>query len=702
MKKSVLISKNNLELAWTRIQTGRNPQHKRFFRKIYNSYAIAQKENINWLHNKLKGTWEPSEPYIIYLPKPSGLQRPISLLRIEDQIVLQAISNIFSKKLFERRKKIENHSVFSNILSNPIDSIFFVQDWRETYSSFQEKCREYFNSGYRWVAHFDLAAFYETISHRELIKRVSPRSGDKDFNHKIEEWFQVWRGDDKSTPINHGIPQGPIASDFLAEAFLLPLDEKLIAENIKFVRYVDDIRIFAKTRFETQTSVMRLELICRNLGLIPQGKKFEIINAKNPSETLGIMPSLAPPDKAENSINTILKVKDAERRFKSTLESRPYKIKDRSLAKYILYRAPKSEKILRQVLSLLPTHPEFIDAFSSFISNYTKSKPIEHKVIEILKNGMPYDYVRGELWHILARITKKKDQSALMAIAKKDAKTSNNSLPKNWGALAFLLACENNNLGNFSYKLKNRNPLLQSLLIEKIPDAEFERDVLIPNLLNSVNYEPGIVLAEQLIKRGKSITDYRILKASLPPQTNNVYSLIGLINSNQFAKVDQVNDLLQKRFYIPNSTIWKKILNTEYIFSLQLLLQADARFNPGKSEWLIYQNSFNEVLFTSLIKILNFKSIFTKPIKLINIKGELVKYGNLLDINQLFYKKYPTISSGFINIHNRRNCIPGTHPYDFKQGNKNSHLTKHEQNKLVYEFKKSLTELIFLAESLNL
>jgi hypothetical protein len=89
---SKLISISNLQLAWRRIVTGKNLSHKRFFRPFYLAYEVGLEDNLRHLHARLEGAWKPTKPLRIYVPKPSGLQRPISLLQIEDQIVYQAIS----------------------------------------------------------------------------------------------------------------------------------------------------------------------------------------------------------------------------------------------------------------------------------------------------------------------------------------------------------------------------------------------------------------------------------------------------------------------------------------------------------------------------------------------------------------------------------------------------------------------------------
>ena len=127
MKK--LFSKNNLELAWTRINTGANLQYKRFFRDLNYAYEIAASFNLHDLHIRLKGgSYVPKQSTRIYIPKPSGLQRPITLISLEDQIIWQAVANIFADKLGEKRSSVELKTVFSNILHKPANKVFFVKN----------------------------------------------------------------------------------------------------------------------------------------------------------------------------------------------------------------------------------------------------------------------------------------------------------------------------------------------------------------------------------------------------------------------------------------------------------------------------------------------------------------------------------------------------------------------------------------------
>jgi hypothetical protein len=238
------------------------------------------------------GDWQPTPPTRVHLPKPSGLLRPITLLSVEDQIVLQALANKFANHLRPRRRRVELRQVFSNCLTRDKDSIFFLLDWRRTYQDFQIQLEQHLRTGYRWIAHFDLAAFYETISHRALKALVAPAGANPQTWAQISHWLCVWSADRESIRVDHGIPQGPVASDFIADAFLLPVDEAMRTSGVKYIRYVDDIRVLARTEKEARQAALTLELECRKWSLIPQSSKFAVDYAATLQDALGALPSI--------------------------------------------------------------------------------------------------------------------------------------------------------------------------------------------------------------------------------------------------------------------------------------------------------------------------------------------------------------------------------------------------------------------------
>jgi retron-type reverse transcriptase len=233
-----LASRPNLRLAWRRITTGGNQQYKRLYRDLYYSYEVALESNLRDLRKRLVGgAFVAQRPDRMYIPKASGLHRPVTLLGLEDQIVLQAFANIAAARMQARRTPLQFRIVFSNILEKA-DSPFFFRRWQETYAAFQRRIAVHFRAGRCWVGDFDLAAFYDTVSHELLLKTLFPRTTNDDLQ-LVATCLRTWSSDTAASGHGHGLPQGPLASDFLAECFLVPIDEAM--RNCQgYVRYVDD------------------------------------------------------------------------------------------------------------------------------------------------------------------------------------------------------------------------------------------------------------------------------------------------------------------------------------------------------------------------------------------------------------------------------------------------------------------------------
>lgn len=694
-----IISKNNLTLAWRRILTGSNTQYKKFFRSLYYAYEIAHEENIDYLHKKLSGNWKPGKPISLHIPKSSGLQRGITLLPIEDQIVLQSIANIFADKIYERRKKVENKVVFSNILTKPKDSIFFIEDWKKSYRDFRGASEFYFKKGNKWVVDFDLAAFYDTVSHSLLLNVLWPRSGQVETCEKIKEWLKYWSSSDHSLLYDHGIPQGPIASNLLAEAFLLDLDELMKKNNIPYLRYVDDIKIFASSEAEAFKAIINLDKYCKKRGIIPQSKKLSVKKISTIEDVFTGVKSLSGDHSyiLEDDNYRVLKQKESEDLMRSSMEGKPLMVTNKTKFKYTIYRSPKSKKILQWINLLLPRHPEYIDAFSSYLYKFGNSKIIEKTIIDVLKNArIPYDYTRGELWRIMSKIGSKKTLLELLNEARNDAECKSNCPMLRWGALMFLLECEKESLINIKRLILKQGALVQALLSIHISDSEYSKKGLIKKLLISKDYEPGIMLANELIKRKKTHRDFDIKIKEMPMQVQNIFRALFIIKKRREVSIDSIGDILCSRYGIKNSHIWKAILGPEYIHALQILLQSDKLYQTAPSMWLQQQDSFNDILVRCLA---NFFSIRSMPTQVTHEpKGYLIDMGVLLNSTQVLYKNYTAIFHGLSLVHKRRNNLPSSHPYDKKTGVKTAFLKSRGRDKLRNDLKISYSEIINLIE----
>jgi hypothetical protein len=691
-----LCSLTNLELAWRRIGTGTSHAYKRFFRHLYDTYEIGLDQNLKDLQKRLKGgSYVPTQPTRVYIPKSSGLQRPITLLSLEDQIVWQAVANVFALKLQGRRKALELKSVFSNVLNRKVDTIFFTHRWHESYGQFQKKVEENFNNGYRWIAHFDLAAFYDTICH-DLLMRVAVRGkgGDK-FTHTALCWLEKWSSGHASGHHKHGIPQGPMASDFLAECFLLPIDE-ILSKQFNYVRYCDDIRMFARTESEARRAAIRLEVRCRERGLIPQGKKYTISEAKSVEDSMGSLPSIRPDSKDFDIFGFCYSAKKAASLFRVALGGKPLRIVDKTRVRHVLFNGQPSAKLLGYVLKLLPHHPEHLDAFAYYLSHYKRSKSVI-RVCRAQARLSPYEYVRGEMWHILARMMKPSEMKPLVKLAKKAARDRAACTTLKWGVCHFLCKAEQAGLGSQSkYITRQKSPFLKSLLIPVLPASFYGPGHEVRDILKSGAYEPSMSLALEMVQRKLTCKTYGVKASVLPHQTRNVFRELGLVKGRGLA-VDPMGEILARRYGISVWDRWKGLFGTEYGHALGLLASADPLYDSAKSSWLRFQNSFNDALFQAVQRLLHAKNLPGKA-TLRGRNGQPVKYGTLVSNGQPFASAYPVIAEALRGCNGRRNTLPESHPYDTK-GHKTTILKKKEQSALHAKLASGYREILLLAKA---
>ncbi len=262
--------------------------------------------------------------------------------------------------------------------------------------------------------------------------------------------------------------------DFLAEVFLLPLDEAMVKAGIPYIRYVDDIRVLARTEEQVRKAAIILEMECRRWSLIPQSSKFSVMYAATLADALGTLPSIAEStgrtdDEAELDDDSAVAV------FNDAVGGRPLRVKDKSRLRFVLYRAGASRRILATTLKLLPSHPEHIDAFAAYFQNYSRSRPIMTKVQAMLTQGVLYDYVEGELWLLAARLGTPGDLTALLPIARRRVRAGHLSFPIQRALLAFFMTCRNAGLvpaTRVLNKLRASTAYVQSL-VPHLADDDF-------------------------------------------------------------------------------------------------------------------------------------------------------------------------------------------------------------------------------------
>lgn len=81
---------------------------------------------------------------------------------------------------------------------------------------------------------------------------------------------------------SRGIPIGPHSSHILAEMSLIPVDESLNLQGIKYKRYIDDIVFFCKDEKEARIRIQQLaEILDKEQRLVLQRQKTKIYSAED-------------------------------------------------------------------------------------------------------------------------------------------------------------------------------------------------------------------------------------------------------------------------------------------------------------------------------------------------------------------------------------------------------------------------------------
>ncbi len=244
------------------------------------SYFTVQKDKlIKDLEEKLKnGTYVAKPLLTIDVPKANFTIRPMGRPEIQDWIIYQSLIDYLIPKIIP---KISRRSFSILNFKNQKRRIIAWQ-------KFDAKNRFMYEKGYEYVVSTDISSYFENIDLDELRNKIINYIDKRDKETKIiidflyNKFLLLWSS---GRVKNFGLPQGPTASTFLGDIYLDNIDREM-EEEPGYFRYMDDIRIFCKTKIAARVALVKLIKALRKYKLNINAKKTRILQGPEVEKNL--------------------------------------------------------------------------------------------------------------------------------------------------------------------------------------------------------------------------------------------------------------------------------------------------------------------------------------------------------------------------------------------------------------------------------
>jgi len=413
------LSYDNFFIAFKRLQTVDGYVfYKSLYRPDIRYFGLYLEENLQFLiHNIKEGIYQPQHSFKIYIPKKNNLVRPLTLLHFPDLLVYQALINVIADTLYDEMSTYHNKIIFGNIFNktNSANSYFLFRKWKAQWKKYNQVTEATFNKGYEYFSDFDIASFFDTINHDILVQILNKKGVCPAVTSLLKECLKKWTVaiNRQNYTLNQGLPQGPIGSALLADIYLLPIDERVTGNknlDIKYQRYVDDIRILSKSELEGKKALAYLDLLARDFGLIPQSSKIATRKIDNIKKELNIQHSKFS-EIANEFNNNGKKLKPATHKkqkkqflncFSSPTDKKPNDdFLNKTIISFSLFKLNKDDDVKNTILSNLHNLYAFMEGVLFYLSKHYSNDAETHNKLKELLEG---DHLLFQ--HVIALIYK--------------------------------------------------------------------------------------------------------------------------------------------------------------------------------------------------------------------------------------------------------------------------------------------------------
>ncbi len=229
--------------------------------------------NLSRLRSEVRrGEYRPRPLLRVLMAREGKKPRPLSIPAIRDRILQTAVAMVL-QPLFEAEFE---------------DCSFGYRPGRSVNMAI-DRVRRYRDEGFRWVVDADISSFFDEIDHGLLLAETARLVRDKDVMELIHLWVRAEvQDEDCRFCLARGVPQGSPIAPLLSNVFLDQLDEALLEEGFRLVRYADDFVILCRSREKAQAALDLTEGVLEDLALEFNERKTRIVNFEQGFRFLGV------------------------------------------------------------------------------------------------------------------------------------------------------------------------------------------------------------------------------------------------------------------------------------------------------------------------------------------------------------------------------------------------------------------------------